>query len=624
MRPENIIYYYNINIMDKFDDKLELAIKEKYQNNEKYFFVFNSYLKHKKNQNLQYIEKVVSRNGLELEFVTEQNENLCKRAIKQNIYSYVFIKDNDIRKKLQNFVLEQDNSLFDFIDEQSEELCVSLLKNNGLVLQYIKDKNQKYCYLAVQQNPLALQYVNKENQTPELYQIAVRKNGLSLQYVKEQNHDICILAIRQNPIALEYVETQTDKLIKNIMDNLKKWLLLSDSDILAIFSRIKNQTYQICKFFVELLPECLRCIKSQSDELSFDEIEKLSLIAMDKFYQNKDNLKKDLLLDDIDLPIGDNDVIYPKNKFEKGKNKISANLLDFENPFVNSLIEKYQRRNSDLELNFFLSNNNNDVILNYEKMIKERKNSVNEFSFNKKTNEKPAIISWIQLWTPKIYEKLLTYDYESIVFFEEPTEDMYIIVVRQDGMMLQFIKEENQTEKICKEAIHNNINAFEFVHNKTHDMCLSCISQNHYLIQYVDNPTDLMCKIVIDKCKSIKDFSAFKYIKNKNFKLERIVVQFDGLALEFIENQNDAICELAVKQNGLALKFVKKQTNNICELAVKQNGLALEFVENKTDKICELAVKQNSIALKFVDLLTEDLLSLHKNTNNNNYIDYDE
>ena len=131
--------------MNDLYDNLEIAIKEKYNNNEKYFFTFNSYLRHKENLDLEYVEKIISRNGLELEFVTEQTEELCEKAIIQNICSYVFIRDNDIRKKLQKIVIEKDNSLFEYIENQTEELCLIAVTNDPYALKFVKKQTKEIC-----------------------------------------------------------------------------------------------------------------------------------------------------------------------------------------------------------------------------------------------------------------------------------------------------------------------------------------------------------------------------------------------------------------------------------------------------------------------------------------------
>jgi hypothetical protein len=55
-----------------------------------------------------------------------------------------------------------------------------------------------------------LQYV--ENQSTELCLEVVKQNGLALKYVKEQTDEICLAAVQQNNKALQYVKDQTSKI----------------------------------------------------------------------------------------------------------------------------------------------------------------------------------------------------------------------------------------------------------------------------------------------------------------------------------------------------------------------------------------------------------------------------
>ena len=50
---------------------------------------------------------------------------------------------------------------------------------------------------------MVLQFVH--NQTEEICLEAVRNDGLALQYVNHQTKEICLAAVRNNPNALKYV-----------------------------------------------------------------------------------------------------------------------------------------------------------------------------------------------------------------------------------------------------------------------------------------------------------------------------------------------------------------------------------------------------------------------------------
>ena len=54
-------------------------------------------------------------------------------------------------------------------------------------------------------NPLAI----IKNQTPEVCLAAVKQDGTALQYVKEQTPEICLAAVKQESAVLKYVKKQT-------------------------------------------------------------------------------------------------------------------------------------------------------------------------------------------------------------------------------------------------------------------------------------------------------------------------------------------------------------------------------------------------------------------------------
>jgi hypothetical protein len=60
---------------------------------------------------------------------------------------------------------------------------------------------------AVRQNGYALEYVNE--QTEEICIAAVRQNGYALEYAKIQNELMCLEAINTNPFIIQYVKVQT-------------------------------------------------------------------------------------------------------------------------------------------------------------------------------------------------------------------------------------------------------------------------------------------------------------------------------------------------------------------------------------------------------------------------------
>ena len=82
------------------------------------------------------------------------------------------------------------------IDWSSEKL--------GWDLEFVLNQTKEICLCAVKQEGYAIMYVKE--QTEEICLAAVRQNGLALKYVKEQTEFICSEAIRQDKCAIIYVD----------------------------------------------------------------------------------------------------------------------------------------------------------------------------------------------------------------------------------------------------------------------------------------------------------------------------------------------------------------------------------------------------------------------------------
>ena len=104
--------------------------------------------------------------------------------------------------------------------EQSEEIKLAAVKQNGLSLKYIKKQNNNLCKEALKQNPFALRFVL--NQNDELCKEALSKSGLALEFVKNKTEELCLLALQQSPQAIRYVPSY---LLSNCID-LSNYVLI--------------------------------------------------------------------------------------------------------------------------------------------------------------------------------------------------------------------------------------------------------------------------------------------------------------------------------------------------------------------------------------------------------------
>ena len=84
------------------------------------------------------------------------------------------------------------------IKNQTSEICLAAVKQDGTALQYVKEQTPEICLEAVKQNGFALKYVKK--QTAEICLAAVKQESAVLKYVKKQTPEICLAVFKSTPI----------------------------------------------------------------------------------------------------------------------------------------------------------------------------------------------------------------------------------------------------------------------------------------------------------------------------------------------------------------------------------------------------------------------------------------
>ncbi len=149
-----------------------------------------------------------------------------KKEISLEESKYLIEKDFDLchyfknmSEELKDFVLKQKN----FSDQrllrklnltQSNERDILFYESN-ISLKYLKEiryqPSEEMIKKYLQRNGLELQYV--EHQTEELCLIAVKNKGTSLRFVKNKTLELCQEAVSNDPKAIKYVEEQ---FLKNI------------------------------------------------------------------------------------------------------------------------------------------------------------------------------------------------------------------------------------------------------------------------------------------------------------------------------------------------------------------------------------------------------------------------
>lgn len=133
-------------------------------------------------------------------------------------------------------IIRKNGLMIQYVKEQTEELCIEAIRQNWLSISYIKNLTENMCIEAVRQDPLAIekipniyrsQLVCREAivQKPELFSIltapnkdlcylAISLDGTNIRYIKNPTEEMCVMAVKQNGMALTYISNKTDYIIK--------------------------------------------------------------------------------------------------------------------------------------------------------------------------------------------------------------------------------------------------------------------------------------------------------------------------------------------------------------------------------------------------------------------------
>lgn len=122
--------------------------------------------------------------------------------------------------------------------------------------------------------------------------------------------------------------------------------------------------------------------------------------------------------------------------------------------------------------------------------------------------QNPKAIQYIQNPTYAVCMSALAQDPTLVQYMYENDKAylLYDYVVGQDGMNLQYVPGDAQTDSLCIKAVKDNGLALKFVHAKTIDICLAAIRQNYKALRYVDNTTaKYICDHLPNNLKKIGD-----------------------------------------------------------------------------------------------------------------------
>jgi hypothetical protein len=184
----------------------------------------------------------------------EQNKFKADQIILSDIRNISELKEWNDDEFCMNIISKEKYCAMRYVKNQTPELCLAAVQQNGLALQHVKNQTPKLCMVAVQKNGWSLRYV--QNQTPEICLVAVQQNGLTLKYVTIQTPELCLAAVREYGYALQHVKNQTPELC-----------LAAVQQSGYALQYVQNQTPEICIAAVQQNGLALAYVETQTPEI---------------------------------------------------------------------------------------------------------------------------------------------------------------------------------------------------------------------------------------------------------------------------------------------------------------------------------------------------------------------
>ena len=146
-----------------------------------------------KNNNMKFIKIKLMKCMLCLKFISNQTEDLCLKIIK-------------------NFPSD-----IEYVKNQTDKICFLVLEQNTYLINCIKQPTQKMYDFVVNENPVYFKYVDKKFYTYDMCLNVVKKHGGFIVRIPNKLWDetLCLAALKNNPCIIKFItdEQLTDKII---------------------------------------------------------------------------------------------------------------------------------------------------------------------------------------------------------------------------------------------------------------------------------------------------------------------------------------------------------------------------------------------------------------------------
>jgi len=201
-------------------------------------------------------------------------------------------------------------------------------------------------------------------------------------------------------------------------------------------------------------------------------------------------------------------------------------------------------------------------------------------------SEYPYSIKFLK--NPSEYEQLIVVNKDSSLFaeIENPTDNVYIAILKKDARYITKIPQERITQEMCDIAVDQNGYALKLLPDKfkTRETMLTAVKRDGDALSFVpESMRDYeICSAAVNQCGDV-----LQYVPNelRDFAMCNSAIlhnlpwwNFGEIPEELPEYYE--LCKLAVNKNGDMLQSIPKHriTYEICLAAINQNPGSSRFV----------------------------------------------
>jgi hypothetical protein len=170
-------------------------------------------------------------------------------------------------------------------------------------------------------------------------------------------------------------------------------------------------------------------------------------------------------------------------------------------------------------------------------------------------------------------------DWNSLQFVHNQTETICRHAMEQSGKAIQYVRK--MTPELCSLAIKKG-GGIEFLQSMPPEVCRIAVEMNGMFLQYIpaERQTEELCRIAVEN-----NPFALEWVHDQSEAVCTIALKKNGRCLRYVKQQTPAVCMIALEQTGMALQFVKEyMLPKLCAYALDREIPSIQFFKVPTSR----------------------------------------